>query len=272
MPTYNLSVDISQLVQGLAVAQLEIAQRIAVTVDATANTVMEEWGEAVYRATGKGGIREAERDAYRASIKKRPINDHEIEIYSDYKHAAEIETGRPARDLKRMLDTSTKVRISAKGARYLIIPFRHGTPSATTMQAMPKEVYAQAKGMGKSLIVGHSWRESGLKASALRTSSALMTRSRITAWGSRLGAGAAPKLAEHHKTDQYAGMVRMNVGSGRKNNSSVYLTFRVMSERSQGWIVPAQPGLFIVQKIVNENQPLFERAIEEAVKISLPLD
>lgn len=276
MPTYNLSVDISQLVQGLAVAQLEIAQRIAATVDATANIVMAEWDDAVYRAGGKGGIRVAERDAYRASIKKRPINDHEIEIYSDYKHAAEIETGRPARDLKRMLDTSTKVRISAKGARYLIIPFRHNTPGSDALAAsMPKDVYKIAKQMQLSSAVGsktemnahgnpisrsvYAWGKAYTKLNKART----IIPARIPAGMM----GPNPK----GKVDRFAGMVRMKDDSAN-NRAGGYLTFRVMTSNSSGWIVPAQPGLFIVQKIVNDNQPLFERAIEEAVKISLPID
>jgi hypothetical protein len=57
----------------------------------------------------------------------------QVSVYSDWKYAYEIENGRPSRDLKRMLDTSMKVRVSTSkknaGKRYLIIPFRHSTAS-----------------------------------------------------------------------------------------------------------------------------------------------
>jgi hypothetical protein len=70
-------------------------------------------------------------------------------------------------------------------------------------------------------------------------------------WGARLPAGMAPKKKSFHTTDIYAGMVRFKTSAGGAK-SSAYLTFRVMMEGSPKWIMPARPGLFIVQKIRDE--------------------
>jgi hypothetical protein len=274
VPTYNLSVDLAPLAQALQLAEIEIANRAAQVVSNMASQIVSEWGDAVYRATGKGGLREAEREAYRDSIKTRPISPLEIEIYSDYKHAAEIETGRPARDLKRMLDTSTKVRISAKGAKYLIIPFRHNTPGSDALVAsMPKDVYKIAKQMQLSSAVGsktemnahgnpisrsvYDWGRAYSKLNKART----LIPARIPA--GMMGPNPQGKV------DRFAGMVRMK-GDSARNISGGYLTFRVMTSNSNGWIVPAQPGLFIVKNIVDRCQPMFVTAMGEALKGALP--
>jgi hypothetical protein len=74
------------------------------------------------------------------------------------------------------------------------------------------------------------------------------------AWGERLAPGLAPKLKASHATDPYAGMVRMDTSTGKQKLSN-YLTFRVMSERQTGkWIIPAQPGRYIVKKAVEDVQ------------------
>ena len=87
-------------------------------------------------------------------------------VINDAPHARFIEDGTPVHDMKKMLWTSNKVRISKKGKRYLIIPFRHGTPSSgsseggkgterATLQTMPKSVSKVAKDLGISHQTGH---------------------------------------------------------------------------------------------------------------------
>lgn len=255
MPNYNISVDLSQLYSAVSVATEEINARIAAVISNTAQAVESAWKETVKNTHG---VRLQEKQDYIASIKSKAISPFEIELWSDYRNAAEIETGRPTRDLKKMLDTSTRVRISAKGVRYLIIPMRHGTPGSDELApAMPPAVYAQARQLSKSHITGQRMERNG--------NGRLVTRNTYQ-WGNgnhdpmaRLKSGLTPKLQSHHKSDPYAGMVRMKT----EGNSSQYLTFRVMTSNSTGWIVPAKPGLFIVQKIVDHYQPVFEQAMGE---------
>jgi hypothetical protein len=241
MPNYNLTIDLAPLMMAMASVNKEIELRIAKTVADTANAVLMDWKERVLHAPG---VWQQEKDDYANSIAIRPINDFEVEIYSDYKFAAEIETGRPARDLKRMLDTSTKVRVSVKTSqRYLIIPMRHNVSS------MPQAVKSAAQAMTKSTVTSMTTRPNQIDTYDTKSRQKIGVSQRVYQWGSRM---AAPKGSNH------AGMVRMNTSTGKAKSSS-YLTFRVMTENSNGWIIPAKPGLFIVRTLVDEYLPKFEQ-------------
>jgi hypothetical protein len=268
MPTYNTSVDLSHLFHGVSVLHDEILARISQVVAATAEAGRLMWADDVMKAKG---IWSQEKQDYAKSIKVRHINEYESEIFSDYKFASDIETGRPSRDLKRMLDTSTKVRISAKGVRYLIIPFRHNTPGSDAhAQSMPQEIYSLVRNRGKfasGSVTGIGMRLSVLGAYNIKSQSKILAPQRSYQWGSRLGAGMLGPN-QKGKTDRYAGMVAFDTSSklpGSKQ-SSKYLTFRVMTENSNGWIVAAQPGRFIAQKVSSELQPMFERAIAHSIQ------
>lgn len=192
------------------------------------------------------GLWIGERQQYMASIHARQTGPYSWEIVSDYKYVEDIESGRPPYDLKKMLDTSLKVRLTKKGERYLIIPFRHNTPGNTAhAPAMPSEIYESARELSKSRIVGHGRRLSGTGAFALSTKKPATTRTRKYVWGDRLAAEPTYKLKAEHKSDPYAGMVRFRVATG----GSKYLTFRVMKEGSPGWIIGARPGLWIARTV-----------------------
>jgi hypothetical protein len=115
---------------------------------------------------------------------------------------------------------------------------------------MPKAVYAQARSMAQSEIVGHGVRRSGLNATDIKTQRPLEVRARRYVWGGRLPAGLVPKLKTEHRSDPYAGMVRMKTATG----GSSYLSFRVMMEGSPGWIIPARPGQWIAKHVAESLQ------------------
>jgi hypothetical protein len=190
------------------------------------------------------------------------------EVSSEYRYAQEIETGRPARDLKKMLDTSMKVRLSKKGKRYLIIPFRHQVPGADAIgQSMPDDVYELARQMKPSRVTGTSRRLSGTGAMDIKTRKPVTVAQRKYLWGGSLPAGATPKM-QTREGSRYAGMYRFNTSSGNAK-SSTYLTFRVMVEGAPGWIVAAKPGLNLVKGVTDRLQPLADKAFSEAVKRDL---
>lgn len=215
-------------------------------VNAVAQATAANWQAAVYRARLWSG----EKDAYAKTIKWEMTGDFSAVVSSDYKYANDIENGRPPRDLKQMLNTSMKVRVSKTGTRYLIIPFRHNADT----------VPSAAKQMAPSMITGHGQRVSGTGAYSMSTKSPVTVRQRSYNWGDRL---TGPSVSRNQQ-----GMVRMKTGAGG-NKSSAYLAFRVMSEKSRGWIVPAQPGQHIVQGVVQDMQPKAEAAFAEAVRRTL---
>ena len=251
-------------VRGVMNAQL--MPRLNQSVNAVAQATASDWKEGVYRAKLWSG----EKNVYMNSITWSMTGDFSAVVSSEYQHASEIENGRPARDLKRMLNTSAKVRQTKTGSRYLIIPFRHNTPSSdATGPAMPPAVYDLAKNMAPSSITGVGRRLSGLNASNVQTRKLLTVAQNKYKWGGRLDLRQETAWkATGSANKNHQGMYRFESSSGNEKRST-YLTFRVMSEKSSGWIVPPQAGLFIVRDVVARLQPLAERAFSEAVKRDL---
>ena len=226
-------------------------------VGKVANSVYKDWVDKVEHAGGKGGIRQDERDSYAGSISiSYKEGDLSAMIYTPFEQASQIEEGRPAYDLKQMLNTSDKVRRSKNGKRYLIIPFRHNTSGA---QAMPSAIYKAAKALPVSKVTGRAWLSNGFGGGGIYTDRATYK------WGGRLPSGMSEKLKPWHATDIHAGMVKMDTSAG-KAKSSAYLTFRVMVEGSDKWIIPARPGLYIVRDVVARGQALMNAEVGSALK------
>lgn len=246
--SYKITVDLAGILQSSPIARAAIFSNLAGAVETVARTGVERW----QAAAGVAKMWDGERRAYAAAIRFQMISQFEAVIINDYKYVEDIESGRPARDLKKMLDTSLKVRLSKKGVRYLVIPMRHNTPGHTAhAKAMPDSVYAEAKELKPSRIVGHVSRRSGTGAWDLKTKEPARVRQRKYVWGDRLGKGLAPKLQTKHKSDPYAGMVKMKADNPRGGGSSVYMTFRVMTEKSSGWIIAPQPGQWIARAVAD---------------------
>lgn len=251
-------------------------------VRAIAQQTSNEWKEAVYGAKLWSG----EKDAYANSIKWEMTGDFSAMVTADYKHAAEIESGRAPRDLKKMLDTSLKVRRTEGGKRFLVIPMRHNTPgSGALARSMPQGIYDMAKAMTPSKILTVGKRPSGEVTtlspktgthpskhqtpylSNPKTKGASTVASRQYAWGGRLTAGQIKSAGFDGATaKRYAGMVKMNTSTPGGAKSSAYMTFRIMMDGQSGWIVPAQPGLYLAKKVAEKMQPKAQAAFAAAVK------
>ncbi|EAW2493075.1 hypothetical protein AXL65_02290 [Salmonella enterica subsp. enterica] len=247
-------------------------------VNAVGMKLAATWVEEVQKAK----LWSVEKDQYAQSIKWQMTGDFSGYVEAGYKWAKEIEEGRPARDLKRMLGTSLKVRRTKKGARFLVIPFRHN------IKNMPPELYAQAKALEASKVVGMTQRRSGeitgfgMKPAKVqthflsnpKTHGPMMVQQAQYKWGGRIAAGFfGPNPNKTMKGngpnprspfDLAAGMVRMETSSGNQK-SSAYMTFRIMHEKSQGWIVPQQPGQAIAKKALARVKPDAEKLFGQAV-------
>jgi len=278
MSDYKLSVDLGPLLGANSAIAEAIFPLVSQAVEAVAEEGAFRWKQAIMKAK----LWQGEKAPYVESISWKMVNPFEAEISTDYKLAGEIETGRPAKDLKKMLLTSKKVRVTKSGTRYLIIPFRHNTPGNDALApAMPDGVYSAAKALSPSYVVGSGLRVSGQANPSLLARWSKVGASRVArgagpagmlvhqakyAWGDRLPAGMAPKLKPHHKTDPYAGMVRFDTSAGKAKSSS-YLIFRVMSEKSSGWIVGPRPGLYLAKEVADSLQGVLDEAVGQAVTL-----
>jgi steroid 5-alpha reductase family enzyme len=150
---------------------------------------------------------------------------------------------------------------------------------------MPTAVHALAKAMTPSRVLAMGHRPSGqvtrlspktgMHASAhqtpflsnQKTKQHAVVASAKYAWGARLTAGML-KAAGIEKPDakRYTGMVKMDTSTPGGTKSSSYMTFRIMMDSQTGkWVIPPQPGQYLVKKVVEELAPKAEQAFAAAV-------
>lgn len=190
-----------------------------------------------------------------------PYNDDRFQsaVINRLPYAGYIEHGfSGSYDLKNMLETSSKVRISKKGKRYLIIPFRHGIPGTRELTAMPAEVYKAAKEINPSFRTGKYTEPSQQGARTYKEAQMFLQQGHPQGkkverfsykWGGRLTREAMANIIQKQpdiKTSRYEGMVRFPRDTG--TTGTQYLTFRVMHEDSKGWIRPPRAGLHIAER------------------------
>ncbi len=282
--TFSLSLDLGYQLDLSAAINRDIFPLLNQSVQTIAAQTTQNWQEAILRARLWSG----ERDAYAKSVTWRMTGDFTAIVESDYQHAATIETGRPAYDLKRMLNTSVKVRTTENGKRFLVIPFRHNTPGQTAhANAMPVSVYQIMKKMTASHVVSQGTRPSG-EVTRLSPKTGMfpsahqnphlydrassehvqVNRNRYV-WGGRLSRETLKGLGLDSTAQRHMqGMVRMQTGTANKTSSSS-MTFRIMIQGQSGWVIPAQPGQYLAKKVVEDMRPKAQAAFAEAVRKTL---
>lgn len=268
----KISFDLGSLLDVKAIVNKQVFPLLNQAVRAVAQQTAAEWQQEVYQAKLWVG----EKDAYAQSITWRMTGDFTAVVEATYKHAQAIETGRPAYDLKQMLNTSTKVRRTEDGRRFLVIPLRH---NVSKLQAAG--LYGAAKALEASAVIGQGQRPSGEVTylspksgmskspkqspflSSLKTKGAMMVPQNNYAWGQKLSRADAGE----HKWAQ--NLYRFNTSTPGGASSSAYLTFRVMIEGQTGWIKKAQPGQYLAKKVTDKMQPKAQAAFAEAIKRQL---
>lgn len=265
----NLNVDALMAVPQLAYER--VMRAVDVAVEGVAQTAMQRWADSINAAD----LRAGQKKEYAESLRVDRLGMAHYLVRTIYDQADQIEDGRPVRDLKAMLLTSQKTRMSKAGKKYLVIPFRHNTPGNTAhAKDMPQAIHDRALTMGKSSILSIGTRISATGATVPQhlykwdKGGDEFSRGKKKYLSSGpLPAGLAP-IRAGHKTDIYAGMRRMETSTG-DSKSSAYLTFRVMHEDSTGWIVPAKPGLKLAEKIAAQIESQAQGYIESVVKDAL---
>jgi hypothetical protein len=237
---FNIDIDLGPVIAALqGVINERVLPDLHAAVMRMAALAREDWQTAITHAK----LWEGERDHYRDSIQIEQTGPYAARVWSEYKYAGDIETGRPAYDMKAMLRTSTKTRMGKKGV-YLIIPFRHNVAS------LPKAVHKAAKALAPSKVTG-----TGTRVSATGHTVAQNTY----LWGGRLKAGSVPQMRRQH-----VGMVKFDTSTPQSPRGG-YLTFRVMSASSTGWIRPAQPGIHLLEGVVERLRPQAEAEFAAAL-------
>jgi hypothetical protein len=158
-----------------------------------------------------------------------------------------LEHGAPAMDLRDILlgpnvpvvpVGERGMHMNLEGGYFRAIPFRHTTPGSAAAprgKASGQEMGAAYRKMLGEARAKKLGREVYRQALQLKAPTTGQPGQRPT-YGSRLPAGLAPKLREHHKTDIYAGMIRERKTYGQ-TTSSQFMTFRTISTSTgEGWM------------------------------------
>lgn len=184
-----------------------------------------------------------------------------------------IEQGMPAMDMHDTLlgPNVPTVPVGERGKHqrkdggfYRAIPFRHATPTANGVTGAPMgsqydghAAVADARALGRAVYNKAKKLEGSTSQPGGRTK-----------WGDRLPGGLAPKLKPHHKSDIFAGMVRLEK-TYKKATQSSYMTFRTISTGSDGWIRPRTEGRHFaleVEAFVRELAPQAFEAYVQSLK------
>lgn len=244
----------------------ESLRYLSLSVRHLAAMARDQWRDAATHSVQSG--------RFMNSIMTRDLGDFSAEAYSDLPYAKVVEEGAPARDLKRMLDTSFKVRRFTKtGKRYLIIPFRWGIPNTVGFgrNVMSAEAHALAQALKPSYVTGTGSRTSETGAWDVRTRAPMKIGQRQYFWDGRLrkddlhAAGIFGTAARH-----MAGMVKFqNPSADGGSKHTGYMTFRVMVEGSKGWMAPATPGKHYARDIANQMRPMAKQIMGAALEKDL---
>lgn len=187
--------------------------------------------------------------------------------------ATAVEEGLDSRDLKAIL-LRRGARTSKEGHRYRAIPFRHATPGAQTgqvgtpMGARYGPTHAASLATPGALERGAA---AALGKAVHRAAKKLKTGQRL---GS--GVGGARKLAAHHATDLFSGMVRQTHKTpGGRTQTSGYMTFRMVSDNpavvgvGDKWIHPGIQGRHFADQVADHVGRLVAPAMAAGIASAL---
>lgn len=289
MAEFKISIDLSHLVARGSAFTGAVFPHLALAVQAIADRAEGTWKAfAAGAPMPNGKVINSRSGSYTRSIMQRNTGDFSREIYTELPYAQAIESGSPQRDLKTMLNSSLKVRISARGRRYLIIPFRHSANPRNVARdnAMPTSVAEWWKNKRASSVTNpkkaledlfgiefapgaqaSNTRPSGTGAHDIVTRGVLQVPKHEYQWGDRLSRADLAGLGVHGEAARrLQGMVMFRKPGGKAGGAhGKYITFRTMAEGSRGWIVPAQEGKWPAKQTAELYQPLAEQAFQAAV-------
>lgn len=302
MAEFRIAVDLSHLIPS---GRLTVFPHLAATVEAITLRVEEQWKR---YASGEPlpdgrtiGIRSGQ---YLRSIRHRQISAYSTEVRSDLAYADVIERGAPPFDMRRLLASSLKTRVSKKGKRYLIIPFRHDTGKALSGgNPMPEVMRLWWQDKAASFVLNQMRRpvHSDLwgrtprpmhqvfaihPEDILQHGPLLTVAARNYWWGDRLGRADIERmnrsaggfvLTAGANAKRYQGMVNFRrPGKTGGAAHSQFITFRTLSENAKpgSWIRPARAGYWPAKTTADIFRPvaedLFTKAVEADIRSVLP--
>jgi hypothetical protein len=171
-------------------------------------------------------------------------------------HARIIEEGAPAFSLPQAIRwaASPAAKINARGRRYISIPFRHAVPRTgggitgnVQRQMMPQHVYTVAKRLlpGQRLTAGPS------------KGKAVHVRDLIP---------YVPRYAANVRPGYEHASVHEGLRKQGAKGHTAYMTWRTITEDSEGWNIPAKTGTHIAAIVAEDVTPAIVERVAAAAE------
>ena len=273
MSSTTVVVNVSDLIKQTNGA-MPTEQDIALALSNIGTAAMAEWKRLADRT-----LTSTARD-YKAGLRSG-VTDSGRTIFlelSGSRVVEQAENGFKGGDMRTWMLKSPKAKTSKDGSKYLVVPFRHGTPGA-------------AKGAGtkaRSVNVGNRMPRA-VHAAAKKLHGTINNPSGAagkmgTKWGGRLHEGSkgvnkaahkeiATRKKPWHAMSIYKGMVRKEQADHSKGGSqtSGYTTFRVISSKvrrgPKHWHHPGITGKFLAKKVSKYIDRIAAQAIVDVVNM-----
>jgi len=245
-------------------------------VEAMTNHAQAEWGyEATSRFQYSHGayLGKVDRMTYHKGINEGlqyPVGGDPLwgQVINTVPYARYLEEGTSQFDMKKALQTSPKVRTFASGKKYLIIPFRHGTPRRSeaeagrkerraTLRTMPESIYGLAQKLVASQRTGTYLDKQSVERSTYKWRGGLTQKKLETA---DLGKEGWEKPS--WKSSKFAGMVKFP----RRGPGHEYVTFRIMAEGQTGWIHPGIQAMHLARNTAERIRPEIMAALKDGLR------
>ena len=247
----KVSVNMSRVAADLirAMPRKETARRVLQGIGPAAFAAWVTFAKAQLRSTSR---------AYVQGLQMEP-GDYVWKIHLTGKIPNMVENGWDGGDMKSWMLNSKKAKQGIHGP-YLDIPFRHGTPGTggrNVGTAMPAAIHAMAKKLTPTVTGGNARFEGGMK--------------RLVAGGPGLSKKASKILdtitKPTHTTSIYSGMIRNATMTPKGPQTSGFMTFRRISDKSKGWQHGGiNPGKHIAPQVQKYVNLIAKAKIAEALK------
>lgn len=229
-----ISIDLSELAKEFSLKEAQTDELGAMIVGAVTDRIYYNWHSSAARGL------HSSRKAYLSNLQIGQITPLKKFIQLTGKLPNMIEDGVGAYDMKPAMLNSTKAKISKKGVRYIIIPFRHATSNALGEDAafsnvMPPEIAAIARRLRpmRTIIGNTISRPESLGSDSIPKRFQIPnTRPAVSNLDNK-----KTFSAYEHKSSIYEGMIREQKTYERATQGQ-YVTFRRISENSDAnsWI------------------------------------
>ena len=254
----TVEVDLAPL-DVLEQAQEEGEGELETLVQNTGAKLQQEWSDYASQMlhTHLAGYKQAIQDGTEYPFENDRFHFVIINDYNgnSFPNARSFEEGVPPFDLKKMLSTSKAVRMAKDGHRYVIIPFFHTKTQLTAAGIDYNEV--------RNLNASFFRRGSFPRGSIAHKENPRGTPHHYEPEGWTENAltdmGNVGKRKASWKTSPFERLYRFQL----KNNDSEMVTFRTMSEKSDGWQHPGIRAMGIAQTAIEIVRPDFENEVQK---------